>query len=44
VFDGVVDALLVEVADKTSIKHIVAMDSKVDPASCRLNIVTAAML
>ncbi|VVB81434.1 DNA primase DnaG [uncultured archaeon] len=44
VFDGVVDASLVEVADKTSIKHIVAMDSKVDPASCRLNIVTAAML
>jgi len=44
VFDGVVDSALVEVADKTSIKHIVAMDSKVDPASCRLNIVTAAML
>ncbi len=44
VFDGVVDQQLVEVAEKSAIKHIVAMDSKVDPADCRLNIVTAAML
>ncbi len=44
VFDGVVDASLVEVSEKSSIKHIVAMDSKVDSADCRVNIVTAAML
>jgi len=44
VFDGVVDSQLVEVAEKSTIKHIVAMDTKVDPAESRLNIVTAAML
>jgi len=44
VFDGVVDAQLVEVAEKSTIKHIIAMDTKVDPAESRLNIVTAAML
>src|SRR3990172_5878363 len=32
VFDGVVDSQLVEVAEKSTIKHIVAMDTKVDPA------------
>lgn len=44
VFDGVVDQQLVEVAERSTIKHIVAMDTKVDPASSRLNIVTAAAL
>ena len=44
VFDGIVEAGLVEVAEKSTIKHIVAMDSKVDSAESRLNIVTAAML
>jgi 5S rRNA maturation endonuclease (ribonuclease M5) len=44
VFDGVVDSQLVEVAEKSTIKHIVAMDTKVDAAESRLNIVTAAML
>jgi DNA primase len=44
VFDGVVDSQLVEVAEKSTIKHIIAMDTKVDPADSRLNIVTAAML
>jgi len=44
VFDGIVEAGLVEVAEKSTIKHIVAMDTKVDPAASRLNIVTAAML
>ena len=44
VFDGVVDSQLVEVAEKSTIKHIIAMDTKVDPAESRLNIVTAAML
>jgi len=44
VFDGVVDQSLIEVAERSNIKHIVAMDSKVNPAACRLNIVTAAAL
>ncbi len=44
VFDGVVEPQLVEVAEKTTIKHIVAMDTKVEPANSKLNIVTAAML
>jgi 5S rRNA maturation endonuclease (ribonuclease M5) len=44
VFDGIVEAGLVEVAEKSTIKHIIAMDTKVDPADCRINIVTAAML
>ncbi len=44
VFDGIVEPSLVEVAEKSTIKHIVAMDSKVNPADTRLNIVTAAML
>ncbi len=44
VFDGIVEAGLIEVAEKGTIKHIIAMDTKVDPADCRINIVTAAML
>jgi DNA primase len=44
VFDGIVESGLVEVAEKSTIKHIIAMDTKVDPADCRINIVTAAML
>lgn len=44
VFDGIVEPGLVEVAEKSTIKHIIAMDTKVDPADCRINIVTAAML
>ncbi|MEM3154462.1 MAG: DNA primase DnaG [Candidatus Woesearchaeota archaeon] len=44
VFDGIVEPGLVEIAEKSTIKHIIAMDSKVDPADCRINIVTAAML
>jgi DNA primase len=44
VFDGVVDSQLVDVAERSAIKHIIAMDTKVDPAESRLNIVTAAML
>ncbi len=44
VFDGVVDQQLVEIAERSSLKHIIAMDTKVDPAQSRLNIVTAAML
>jgi hypothetical protein len=34
----------VEVAEKSTIKHIVAMDTKVNPADSRLDIVTAAEL
>ena len=44
VFDGVVDRDLVAVAESSKIRHIVAMDSKVKPNECRVNIVTAANL
>jgi len=44
VFDGVVDRDLVSIAEFSKIKHIVAMDTKVKPSDCRLNIVTAAQL
>ena len=41
VFDGIVDKSLVETAERTSVKHIVAMDSKVKRNETKLNIVTA---
>ncbi len=44
VFDGVVERPLVDVAEKSTVKHIVAMDTKVNPTESNLNIVTAAML
>ncbi len=44
VFDGVVERQLVDVAEKSTVKHIVAMDTKVNPTESNLNIVTAAML
>ena len=44
VFDGVVEKSLVDIAEKSTIKHIVAMDTKVKPTESNLNIVTAAML
>ncbi|PIN75441.1 hypothetical protein COV18_03430 [Candidatus Woesearchaeota archaeon CG10_big_fil_rev_8_21_14_0_10_37_12] len=43
VFDGVIDKELLSVAERTSLKHIVAMDNHVKGSS-RLNIVTAAEL
>jgi len=44
VFDGVVERNLVETAERTSIQHIIAMDSRVRPQDTKINIVTAAML
>jgi DNA primase len=44
VLDGVVDKSLVDTAEKTSIKHIIAMDSKVKKEDSRLNIITASEL
>lgn len=44
VFDGVVDRDLVDVAERSTIKHIVAMDTKVKPTDSRIDIVTAAEL
>lgn len=44
VLDGSVERDLVEVAERSSLKHIVAMDSRVKPTECRVNIVTAAEL
>lgn len=44
VFDGVVERDLVTVAEKSTIKHIVAMDTKVAPTDSKIDIVTAAEL
>ena len=44
VLDGSVERELVDVAERSSLKHIVAMDTHVKPMECRLNIVTAAEL
>ncbi|RJQ20349.1 DNA primase [Candidatus Woesearchaeota archaeon] len=44
VLDGSVERDLVDVAERSSLKHIVAMDSRVKPTECRVNIVTAAEL
>ena len=44
VFDGVVERDLVSVAEKSAIKHIVAMDTKVKSTDSRIDIVTAAEL
>jgi len=44
VFDGVVEKSLVDIAERSSIKHIIAMDTRVKPIDSRLNIVTAAEL
>lgn len=44
VLDGVIDKTLIDTAEKTSIKHIVAMDSKVKNSDTNLNVVTASEL
>lgn len=44
VLDGVVEKHLVDVAERSGIKHIIAMDTRVKPTSTNLNIVTAAAL
>jgi len=44
VLDGIVERELVDVAEKSTIKHMVAMDTRVKPIDTRLNIVTAAEL
>jgi DNA primase len=44
VFDGVVEKDLLDVANGSSVKHIVAMDTRVRPTDGRVNIVTAAEL
>ncbi len=44
VFDGVVERDLVNVAERSAIKHIVAMDTKVKPTDSKIDIVTAAEL
>ena len=44
VLDGVVDRDLLSAATGSSVKHIIAMDSRVKPLSTSVNIVTAAEL
>ncbi|HLC32252.1 MAG TPA: DNA primase DnaG [Candidatus Nanoarchaeia archaeon] len=44
VLDGSIDRDLVDVAETSTLKHIVGMDTKVKSADSRLNIVTAAEL
>ena len=41
VFDGTIDRDLVRVAEKTTIKYIVAMDSKIKPSDTRITILTS---
>ncbi len=44
VFDGVVDKGLIDIAERTSVKHVIAMDSKVRNEDTKLNVVTAGEL
>ena len=44
VLDGIVEKELVEVAEKSTVKHVVCMDTRVKPLDSRINIVTAAGL
>ena len=44
VLDGSIDRELIESAEGTSVKHLVGMDCKTDPAKARVNIITAEML
>ena len=44
VFDGVIDKDVVEVAEGSHVKHIIAMDSKIDSRNGSINIVTAEQL
>ncbi|MBS3125134.1 DNA primase [Candidatus Woesearchaeota archaeon] len=44
VLDGSIDRDLIDVAETSTLKHIVGMDTKVKPMDSRLNIVTAAEL
>lgn len=44
VLDGVIDKSLIDTAERTSVKHVVAMDSKVRNNETKLNIVTASEL
>ena len=44
VFDGVIDRDLVKTAEKSNVKYLVAMDSRVKPAETRVELVTSADL
>ena len=44
VLDGSIDRDLIDVAETSTLKHIIGMDSKVKPTDSRVNIVTAAEL
>lgn len=44
VLDGSIEKELVDVAETSTLKHIIGMDSKVKPTDSRINIITAAEL
>ena len=44
VLDGSIDKGLVDVAETSTLKHIIGMDTKIKPTDSRINIVTAAEL
>ncbi|MDO8741376.1 MAG: DNA primase DnaG [Candidatus Woesearchaeota archaeon] len=44
VFDGIIDRALIQIAERSSIKHLIAMDSKVRNTETRINILTSAEL
>ena len=41
VFDGSVDTEIVSAAENSNVQHILAMDTKVNPKNCRVNIMVA---
>ncbi len=44
VFDGVTDRNLISVAERSGIKHVVSMDSRVKPSESKVNIITVSEL
>jgi len=44
VFDGIIDKNLISAAERSSVKFLVAMDSKIDDSETRVNILTSADL
>ena len=41
VFDGTIERDLIEIAEKTKITYLIAMDSKIKPQEARISILTA---
>jgi DNA primase len=41
VFDGIIDKNLVNIAEKSNVKYLVAMDTRIRPSSTKINILTS---